>query len=47
MAASQGKDGYEYNVYIVDLTSRQVKKLTNHGYATDFVSQSVVTKRCS
>jgi len=36
MAATEGKDGYEYNVYIVDLASRQVKKLTNHGYASDF-----------
>jgi len=37
MAASEGKDGYGYDVYRVDLPSRRVEKLTkNNGYASDF-----------
>lgn len=37
MAATQGKSGYDYDVYRVDLASRKVQKLTeNNGYASDF-----------
>jgi Tol biopolymer transport system component len=37
MAASEGKDGYGYDAYRVDLLSRRVQKLTeNNGYASDF-----------
>lgn len=37
MAASEGKDGYDYDAYRVDLPSRKVQKLTeNNGYASDF-----------
>lgn len=37
MAASEGKDGYDYDAYQGDLQSRKVQNLTkNNGYATDF-----------
>jgi Tol biopolymer transport system component len=37
MAASEGKDGYDYDAYRVDLASRKVQKLTeNNSYASDF-----------
>ena len=37
MAASEGKNGYGYDIYRVDLPSRRVEKLTeNNGYASDF-----------
>jgi dipeptidyl aminopeptidase/acylaminoacyl peptidase len=37
MAASEGKDAYNYDAYRVDLQSRKVQKLTeNNGYASDF-----------
>jgi len=37
MAAAEGKDGYEYDAYRGDPTSRDVQRITNNnGYASDF-----------
>lgn len=37
MGATEGKNGYDYDAYRVDLPSRKVQKLTeNNGYASDF-----------
>ena len=37
MAATEGRNGYDYDAYRVDLRSRKMQKLTeNNGYASDF-----------
>ncbi len=37
MGAAEGKDGFDYDAYRLDLGSRQLQKLTaNNGYASDF-----------